>query len=141
MGGIVRSHGKRPMAWDEAALTRPGAVDLIQVWWPRGHGGTDVDEAVRAAARRGAGLVMSPADHTYLDMKYDADTPLGTDWAGTVGLLGAYGWDPAAYLPGRPWGRGAALDGDHRRSCRYAAHAAAPAARRRRGRLVTPVRS
>ncbi|MFE7330127.1 family 20 glycosylhydrolase [Streptomyces sp. NPDC057565] len=104
VGGIVRAHGKQPMAWDEAALAGPATVDVVQVWRPRRHTGPPVDEAVRAAARGGARLVMSPADRTYLDMKYDADTPLGTDWAGTVGLRDAYDWDPAAYLPGLPGG-------------------------------------
>jgi hexosaminidase len=43
---------------------------------------------------------MSPADRTYLDMKYDADSPLGLDWAGLLPLDRAYDWDPAERLPG-----------------------------------------
>jgi hexosaminidase len=45
-------------------------------------------------------VIMSPADRTYLDMKYDADTPLGLDWAGLVGVRRSYDWDPADRLPG-----------------------------------------
>ncbi|MFF2013808.1 family 20 glycosylhydrolase [Streptomyces sp. NPDC058195] len=104
VGDIVRAHGKRPMAWDEAALAGPDTVDVVQVWRPRGHGGAAVEEAVLAAARGGARLVMSPADRVYLDMKYNGDTPLGTDWAARIGLPDAYDWDPAGYLPGLPDG-------------------------------------
>jgi hexosaminidase len=39
--------------------------------------------------------VMSPADRVYLDMKYDADTPLGLSWAGHVELRDSYEWDPS----------------------------------------------
>ena len=35
-------------------------------------------------------------------MKYDADTPLGLDWAGYVEVRRAYDWDPGAYLAGVP---------------------------------------
>jgi hexosaminidase len=43
---------------------------------------------------------MSPADHAYLDMKYDESTPLGLTWAGVVEVRDAYEWDPAAYVDG-----------------------------------------
>ena len=44
---------------------------------------------------QGAQLIMSPADRVYLDMKYDAATALGLDWAGHVELRDSYDWDPA----------------------------------------------
>jgi hexosaminidase len=47
-------------------------------------------------------VIMSPADRTYLDMKYDPDFGLGLDWAGCVELDRAYDWDPADRLPGVP---------------------------------------
>jgi hexosaminidase len=33
-------------------------------------------------------------------MKYDADSPLGLDWAGLISIERAYDWDPADRLPG-----------------------------------------
>ena len=43
---------------------------------------------------------MSPAPHTYLDMKYDQTTPLGLDWAGAVSVERAYRWDPLLEVNG-----------------------------------------
>ena len=43
---------------------------------------------------------MSPAPRTYLDMKYDRETPLGLDWAGTVNVEKSYTWDPATEVEG-----------------------------------------
>ena len=48
------------------------------------------------------GIVMSPAGRTYLDMKYDESTPVGTSWAGFVDTPTAYGWDPGSQIPGLP---------------------------------------
>jgi hexosaminidase len=36
----------------------------------------------------------------YLDMKYDASTPLGLTWAGLVEVRDSYEWDPAALVDG-----------------------------------------
>ena len=41
---------------------------------------------------------MSPASRTYLDLKYDESTRLGTTWAGYVGVRDAYEWDPGDVL-------------------------------------------
>ena len=43
---------------------------------------------------------MSPADKTYMDMKYDAATSLGLEWAGYINVQTAYAWDPAAMVSG-----------------------------------------
>ena len=43
---------------------------------------------------------MSPAAHAYLDMKYDASTSLGLQWAGYTSVQDAYAWDPARTVPG-----------------------------------------
>jgi hexosaminidase len=43
--------------------------------------------------------VLSPADRAYLDMKYDASTPIGLDWAALVPVQRAYDWDPDATVP------------------------------------------
>ena len=45
-------------------------------------------------------MIMSPAEHAYLDMKYDASTPLGLTWAGYTSVQDAYEWDPLRTVPG-----------------------------------------
>jgi hexosaminidase len=50
--------------------------------------------------RQGAKLVMSPANHAYLDMKYDPSTPLGLSWAGFVEVRDSYEWEPATLIDG-----------------------------------------
>jgi hexosaminidase len=52
------------------------------------------------AVQQGAKIVMSPAGKAYLDMKYDASTPLGLDWAGTISVQDGYTWDPATQAEG-----------------------------------------
>jgi hexosaminidase len=43
---------------------------------------------------------MSPARRTYFDLKYDATTKLGTEWAGHVSVRDAHEWDPATQVEG-----------------------------------------
>jgi hexosaminidase len=45
---------------------------------------------------------MSPANRAYLDMKYNANTPLGQDWAGLIEVQTAYSWDPGTWVTGVP---------------------------------------
>ncbi|HEY0189174.1 MAG TPA: family 20 glycosylhydrolase [Cellulomonas sp.] len=95
----VRAAGKKVVAWQEVAHTplEPGTV--LQYW------DTRVDPAsFVAAARDGALLLMSPGSRAYLDMKYDAHTPLGLEWAGHIELHDAYDWEPTALVPGLPAG-------------------------------------
>ncbi|MFE6467610.1 beta-N-acetylhexosaminidase [Streptomyces rochei] len=98
---IVAEHGKTVIGWHQLAGANPAEGALVQYW---GLDRTDDAEKaqVAEAARNGTGLILSPADRTYLDMKYDEDTPLGLDWAGHVEVRRSYDWDPAAYLPGVP---------------------------------------
>ncbi|MGW6552686.1 family 20 glycosylhydrolase, partial [Streptomyces sp. NPDC055051] len=99
---LVTRHGKQVMAWHQLtgdATPVPGA--LIQ-YWGLDRTPAEEKEEVARAARAGAGIVVSPADRAYLDMKYDADTPLGLRWAGTVSVRRAYEWDPGTHLPGVP---------------------------------------
>ncbi|MFF6881721.1 beta-N-acetylhexosaminidase [Streptomyces sp. NPDC012421] len=99
---LVTRHGKQVMAWHQLtgdATPAPGA--LIQ-YWGLDRTTAEEKEKVAEAARAGAGIVVSPADRAYLDMKYDEDTPLGLRWAGTVSVERSYDWDPATYLPGVP---------------------------------------
>jgi len=83
---IVLRHGKRLVGWEEIAHAKLPPGTIVQHW-------KDAELAARAVDQ-GAELVMSPARRTYLDMKYDATTELGTVWAGYVGVRDAYEWDP-----------------------------------------------
>lgn len=98
---IVAEHGKTVIGWHQLAGANPAEGALVQYW---GLDRTSDAEKARVAeaARNGTGLILSPADRTYLDMKYTKDTPLGLSWAGYVEVQRSYDWDPGAYLPGAP---------------------------------------
>ena len=92
---IVTSTGKSVVGWQELATgeLEPGTV--VQYWNP-GEGPARVVKALETGAR----VILSPADRVYLDMKYDARTAVGTDWAGLVDVRDAYAWDPATIIEG-----------------------------------------
>ncbi|MFE4975116.1 family 20 glycosylhydrolase [Kitasatospora sp. NPDC056651] len=54
----------------------------------------------QGALAQGAKLVLSPSKKAYFDMKYDANTPIGHDWAGHTDVQDGYTWDPVTYVPG-----------------------------------------
>lgn len=101
MQPVVARYGKTVVGWHQLTGATPAKGALAQYW---GLDGTSAQEKERvaAAARNGTGIVLSPADRIYLDMKYTADTPLGLSWAGLVEVRRSYDWDPGAYLPGAP---------------------------------------
>ncbi|MFI8103328.1 beta-N-acetylhexosaminidase [Streptomyces sp. NPDC086023] len=90
---LVTKRGKTVMAWHQITEARPVAGAVAQYW---GMGGTEAK--LVAAARAGTRVVMSPANHAYLDMKYKAGAPFGTEWAGYVEVDKAYAWDPATLV-------------------------------------------
>jgi hexosaminidase len=96
---IVARHGKQMIGWEEIvqAPLRPGT--LAQHWSPA-TGSEPGTELARQAVAQGVKLVMSPANHAYLDMKYDPSTPLGLSWAGFVEARDSYEWDPATLVDG-----------------------------------------
>ncbi|MGW3120225.1 beta-N-acetylhexosaminidase [Streptomyces sp. NPDC001107] len=104
---VVAKYGKTVIAWHQITGAHPAKGALAQYW-----GLDDTDAAEKAqvvkAAQNGTGLILSPADRLYLDMKYTEDTPLGQDWAGLVEVKRSYDWDPGNYLAGAP---GSAIQG------------------------------
>jgi hexosaminidase len=94
---LVTGLGKTVMGWHQMAATEPSPGRVLQFW---GNGRDD--STLAAAVRAGARVVLSPPDRAYLDMKYDAGTPLGYDWAGHVDVRQSYEWEPGAYLAGVP---------------------------------------
>ncbi|MEV0369187.1 beta-N-acetylhexosaminidase [Streptomyces sp. NPDC050636] len=98
---VVAKYGKKVIGWHQLTGARPAKGAVAQYW---GYDKTSPEERAQVAdaAKKGTGLILSPADRGYLDMKYDKDTPLGLNWAGYVGVERSYDWDPGTYLAGAP---------------------------------------
>lgn len=92
---VVAETGKNPVGWQEAAAAPLPAQMIYQFWDPR-LSRDDVETAVAAGAK----VILSPGDRTYLDMKYDASTSIGQDWAALIELGDSYEWDPASHVKG-----------------------------------------
>lgn len=91
----VVANGKNVVGWQEIAAADLPAGSIVQYWK------TTADPTpIVAAVADGHEVLMSPAPHTYLDLKYDAATPYGQDWAGFVELSDAYQWDPTEQIDG-----------------------------------------
>jgi hexosaminidase len=90
---VVHGLGKRMIGWEEIAQAShldPGII--VQHW-------KDAPRAAEAKAK-GVKLIMSPASRTYLNMKYDAASRVGSSWAGFIDERRAYEWDPVGIVPG-----------------------------------------
>ncbi|WP_137989183.1 beta-N-acetylhexosaminidase [Streptomyces vilmorinianum] len=98
---VVAKYGKTVIGWHQLTGATPAPGALAQ-YWGLDRTAPAEKEQVAAAARNGTGLILSPADRVYLDMKYTKDTTLGLAWAGYVEVQRSYDWNPAAYLPGAP---------------------------------------
>jgi hexosaminidase len=96
---IVKGHGKTLTGWQEIAGATIPRGSVAQ-YWNTASGSEDGTQTAREAVAQGAKIVMSPANHAYLDMKYDESTPLGQDWAGLIEVRDAYDWDPASLVDG-----------------------------------------
>lgn len=103
--GMVRRTGKRPIGWAEISAAPLGRGTLAQ-YWAMGTG--TAATTARDAIRQGRQVVMSPAEHAYLDQKYRPGFPLGLNWAGYIDVRRAYGWDPTRIAAGvgERWVRG-----------------------------------
>ncbi|MET7858221.1 beta-N-acetylhexosaminidase [Streptomyces sp. NPDC005318] len=88
----VHNNGKLMLGWEEVGLAEIAPSTVVQFW-------ADAKKANRALAQ-GAKLVLSPNRKAYFDMKYNAQTPYGHDWAGYTDVYDGYTWDPATYIDG-----------------------------------------
>lgn len=88
---IIKSLGKRPMAWDEQAEAGASS-DLAIEWWRTGR-----PDVLTLAAQRGSELVMSPVDRLYFDYHQGPGEP-GAPWEGNQGgptsIEKIFSWDP-----------------------------------------------
>jgi hexosaminidase len=99
---IVHAHGKTMVGWNEIAQAdvKPSPATLAQNW-SIADGNTPVDDRLATAAvQKGVQLILSPANHAYLDMQYDKNTPYGLHWAGYVSVQQSYQWDPTTIFNG-----------------------------------------
>ncbi|MCK6066641.1 MULTISPECIES: beta-N-acetylhexosaminidase [Microbacterium] len=93
--GIIAAAGKTAIAWHEAAAVEPLPAGLVAQYWGF------VTPSPSTTAARASSVILSPSDAAYLDMKPDADFPLGLMWAdGPTSVQRAYEWEPAGLLPG-----------------------------------------
>lgn len=88
---IVHRHGKRMVGWGEIAAADLAPHTLIQHW----HGGGE-----ELSGAHPGQIILSPATHVYVDMKYHEGTPIGLTWSGLTPLRNTYDWEPALFIPG-----------------------------------------
>ncbi len=88
---IVQNHGKRMIGWDEIANTGVDSTSIAQIWRS--------EKNMNTAVKKGMKLILSPAEHAYLDMKYDASSKFGLTWVGFVPVDVAYNWTPEDKAP------------------------------------------
>lgn len=88
---IVRAQGKEIIGWEEIAQAPIDSAAIVQHW-------RSGDLAVLGASK-GARILMSPSTRVYLDMKYDAATKPGQNWANYIEIDTAYMWDPVSRIP------------------------------------------
>ena len=88
---LVTRHGKRMISWEESAAASLSPSTIVQQW---------KGDSVHSAVRSGSKVLLSPANHVYLDMQYTASTELGLDWAALIEPRAAYDWDPATLISG-----------------------------------------
>ncbi len=90
LGAYAVGKGQRPAAWEEAAQGANGGIghNAILFSWTGLGPGLD-------AARAGYDVVMTPAQHAYLDMAHTSDPDdWGASWAAFVDLPDTIAWDP-----------------------------------------------
>lgn len=98
---MVVALGKTPITWHEAGAAAGLAPGTIGQYWGFVTPTDDMDDKTRRFVAGGGQVILSPADAVYLDMKFDADHPLGLTWAnGVTTLERAYDWDPADVIDG-----------------------------------------
>lgn len=98
---LVANLGKTPIAYHEAGAAPELDDDTVGQYWGFVRPTDGMDAKARAFVGLGSRLILSPADAVYLDMKHDADAPLGLVWAnGPTSVERAYSWEPSSVIPG-----------------------------------------
>ena len=106
---IVKAQDKIVMGWAEisqANFDQPDSPQAVAQFWNNGNPTGSGGDSARRAVQKGMKVVMSPANHTYLDMQQFVGSPLGLSWAGRLDVSQFYNWsgttsDPGSYIPAR----------------------------------------
>ena len=88
---IVKKYNKIPMGWYELITADIPEETLLQYW-------AKTEEFSKVISKKSK-ILISASSFSYLDMKYDIDTPLGLFWAGYLPVKKAYDWDPRTLVP------------------------------------------
>ncbi|MEZ3159313.1 family 20 glycosylhydrolase [Microbacterium sp. BWT-B31] len=98
---IIADLGKTPIAWHEAGAAPDLSDETIGQYWGYTTPTDGMDDKARAFVANGSKVILAPADAAYLDMKYDAGTALGLQWAnGPTSVRRAYSWEPGGLIEG-----------------------------------------
>jgi hexosaminidase len=101
VSAMAAALGKTPIAWHEAGAARGIHPSTLGQYWSFVEPVDGADQRTRAFVAHGSRVILSPADAVYLDMKFDADSPLGLTWArGVTTAQRAYEWEPADVIAG-----------------------------------------
>ena len=84
---IAQKYGKTPIGWQNYDKAIDDKVNTVTQYW----------DNTGARADKGIKYIASPANLIYMDMKYDANCPLGLAWAGYIPVDKAYNWDPTDF--------------------------------------------
>ena len=84
---IAKKYGKTPIGWQNYDTAVENPEGTVTQFWSTGN----------AKFVEGINYVVSPADHAYMDMKYDSDCPYGLEWATHNPVDDSYNWDPTDY--------------------------------------------
>lgn len=87
---IALKYGKTPIGWDPVdTVVELNSPMILQNW----------KDSNEEAKKKGMKMIISKANKAYLDMKYNKETPYGTEWAGYNSIENAYNWDPTDFAP------------------------------------------
>ncbi|TVZ51610.1 family 20 glycosylhydrolase [Dokdonia sp. Hel_I_53] len=89
--GIVAKYDKKVMGWEDIQSAGVDSTYILQHWTS--------EKITRQGIVQGAKVVLSPAKHAYLDMKYSKESKIGITWAGTIEVDSAYLWNPSTIFP------------------------------------------
>ncbi len=83
---ILTGVGKTMIGWDEIGNAKIDTPVVAQFWL--------FEANAKKARDQGASIISSPVFHAYLDIKYDAESPVGQSYIGFTNVQKAYDWDP-----------------------------------------------
>lgn len=97
----VSDAGKKVMGWNSWASGEPLPEGAVLQNYGQEHSELNLAADVKTAVENGNQILMSPADHTYLDIKYNASTPYGLTWVDGkyINLARSYRWEPTTVVP------------------------------------------